>query len=566
MPLLFSALRGTILNGYNWSSLRKDLGAGIVVGIIAIPLAMALAIATGVPPQFGLITVIIAGIIAALCGGSQFNITGPTAAFVVVLFPIVHRFGFGGLLLSGMMAGVLLVLMGLFRLGRLIHLVPYPVVVGFTAGIGAVIAILQLQDFLGLSALQGADTTLAKLFHILRSLGQIQWPTLALGALTLLIMILWPRLKTPIPPHLIALLLGTLLSVGWNHYFAFLPIQNLGDRFHYTLASGELARGIPSMWPTLVMPWNFGGAEGKPLILTWGLVNQLMGPALVIALLGALESLLCAVVADRMTGTRHSADAELIGQGLANCLVPFFGGIPATAAIARTATNVHSGAKSVFAAVIHSLLVLGAMVILAPYFSWIPMSVLAGLLLVTAWKMSEHKHVRRILNAAPVHDKMVLVVCFTLTLCFDMVIAVTMGLLLSGLLFLRQIARSADVVEESSQNAKAMVGIRIFNWSGSLFFGAAHQVLMSLDEQIAAGDRVIIDFTALRQIDFTGIVALENQVRIWQSMGVQLVFCNLKDSVFQHLSQADFFANHGVHYCSHLAESIELIQGGANNE
>src|SRR5690606_10836162 len=361
----------------HFSNWRGDLTAGITVGIVALPLSMALAIATGVPPQHGLYTAIIAGIAIALCGGSRLNVSGPTAAFVVILQPIVHQHGVAGLLLAGFLAGLILIALGLAKLGRLIALVPYPVTVGFTAGIGVVIATLQIKDLLGLplAALEGEYWHKAML--LFKALPQLRWQDALIGFVTLAVLIAWPRLKTKIPQHLVALLIGTLLAMGLALVVPGFAVDTVGSRFHYEI-DGFIGSGIPPLPPHWQLPWTQPGPGGAPLVLSWALLQSLLQPAFAIAMLGALESLLCAVVADGMTGTRHDPNRELIGQGVGNLLVPFFGGIPATAAIARTATNVRSGGRTPLAPIIHGLFILLALLVLAPLLGYIPMASMAA--------------------------------------------------------------------------------------------------------------------------------------------------------------------------------------------
>ena len=321
---LFAAWRQTLRAGYSWKALRGDLSAGLTVGIIAIPLAMALAIAVGVAPQHGLYTVLIAAPLIALCGGSRFNISGPTAAFVVILLPITQQYGLGGLLLCTLMAGLILIALGLLRAGRLIEFVPYPVTLGFTAGIGIVIAILQIKDLFGLHLAGAPQHLLEQVNLLVRALPSLQPGDSLVGATCLATLLIWPRLVPKIPAHLVALAVGALLALALEHLG--LSVATLGERFSYQLDGVEYP-GIPPFLPDLALPWNLPGADGQPLVLTFELVRQLLAPAFAIAMLGAIESLLCAVVADGMTGSKHDPNAELIGQGLGNLAAPFFGGI-----------------------------------------------------------------------------------------------------------------------------------------------------------------------------------------------------------------------------------------------
>lgn len=478
---LFSALRQALAAGYSLKTLRGDLIAGITVGIIAIPLAMALAIAVGAPPQHGLYTVLIGAPLIALFGGSRFNISGPTAAFVVILLPITLRFGLGGLLLCSMLAGLILIGMGLLRAGRLVEFVPYPVTLGFTAGIGIVIATLQVKDLLGLSYTGQPQHFTDHLQAIGGALPSIQTGDALVALSCLLVLILWPRWIPRVPGHLAALLVGALLGLALEH--AGLPVATLGERFSYEL-DGVQHPGIPPFLPEFAWPWLFAGPDGAPLVLSFELFRQLLAPAFAIAMLGAIESLLCAVVADGMTGSRHDPNGELIGQGIGNLVAPLFGGITATAAIARSAASIRAGAFSPLAAIIHAGVVLAAMLLLAPMFSYLPMAALAALLLMVAWNMSEAGHVLHTLRVAPRGDVLVLLVCLVLTVLFDMVLAVGVGLLLAAGLFIKRMSELTDSaalprrLDMSQQDLPDTV--QAYSIRGPLFFGAAEKALSVL--------------------------------------------------------------------------------------
>ncbi|MGF6328780.1 MFS superfamily sulfate permease-like transporter [Pseudomonas sp. BS3782 TE3695] len=323
LPPLFAAWRQTWRAGYSLKSLRGDISAGVTVGIIAIPLAMALAIAVGVPPQQGLYTVLIAAPLIALTGGSRFNVSGPTAAFVVILLPITQQYGLGGLLLCTMLAGLILIALGLIRAGRLIQYIPYPVTLGFTAGIGIVIATLQLKDLLGLSIEGRPEHYVEQLLGLIQALPSAQWGDALVGIVCLAVLILWPRLLPGIPGHLVALATGAMLGLLLERVG--LPVATLGERFSYVI-DGISHPGIPPFLPGFDWPWNLPTANGQPVQLSYDLIRQLMAPAFAIAMLGAIESLLCAVVADGMTGSKHDPNAELLGQGLGNLIAPLFGG------------------------------------------------------------------------------------------------------------------------------------------------------------------------------------------------------------------------------------------------
>jgi len=343
LPSIATGLRSAWQAGYGLADLRQDAMAGLTIGTVAVPLSMALAIATGVPPQHGLYTAIVAGAIIALTGGSRFNVSGPTAAFVVILFPIVQAYGLGGLLLATMMAGVLLVALGATGMGRLVQFVPYPVVLGFTAGIAVVIAVLQIPDFLGLETGQLGEHFLENVAVIVTSLPTVNPLELGVGLFALTVMLLWPRLNLPVPAPLAGLVIGAIAAYAANHWLGGaeggLAVETIASRFTWE-ANGETGSGVPPIPPTFIAPWRLPGPDGTPLTIDFDLIRELLGPALAIATLGAIESLLCAVVADGLTRTRHDSNAELIGQGLGNIAAPLFGGITATAAIARTATNI----------------------------------------------------------------------------------------------------------------------------------------------------------------------------------------------------------------------------------
>src|SRR5947208_67204 len=388
---LGTALRASLRHGYSTKDLRSDLLAGVVVGIVALPLSMALAVASGVAPQHGLYTAIVAGAVIAALGGSMVQVCGPTAAFVVLLAPISARFGLGGLLLAGLLAGVLLVIMGAARLGGLIQFVPYPVTTGFTAGIAVVIATRQLNDFLGLTVARRPEHYLEKVGALTQALPTLRWPDLAIGLFTLGVLILWPRITRKVPGPLIALGLGGILAALLSRWMSGFEVATILSRFK---------DGIPQLPPQPVLPWNLPGPDGKPLVLSFDLLRELAPSAFAIAMLGAIESLLSAVVADGMTGGSHDPDAELMAQGTGNLLAPFFGGIAATGAIARTATNVRSGARSPLAAVFHALFVLSAVLLLAPLLGYVPMAGLAALLLLVAWNMSDAAGFLRLVRTA----------------------------------------------------------------------------------------------------------------------------------------------------------------------
>ncbi len=538
-PLPGSALLAAWREGYGLAELKRDLLAGLTIGIVAVPLSMALAIATGVPPQHGLYTAIVAGAIIALTGGSRFNISGPTAAFVVILFPIVASHGLGGLLIATLMAGLILVALGLARLGNLIQFVPYPVVLGFTAGIAVVIALLQLPDFLGLDDVALGDSTLHNLVTILHALPSLAPAELGIGLITLGTLILWPRSKLPVPAPLVGLAVGTLAALAATWWG--MEVETIASRFSWEY-QGQSGSGIPPFAPGLVLPWRLPGPDGLPLTVDFALIRELLGPALAIAMLAAIESLLCAVVADGLTRTRHDPNAELIGQGLGNIAAPFFGGITATAALARTATNVRSGAFSPLAAVIHALVVLLAVVALAGVLALVPMAALAALLFIIAWNMSEARHFMHTLKSAPGSDVAILVICFLLTVVFDMVLAVAVGIGLAAALFIHRMAhltharRLEPGHDEESRDLPRQVAL--YDINGPLFFGAAEKAVSSLrvvDPEVRV---VMLDMRDVPSLDATAIVALQSLVEELSARQVGLIFIGMPARMVLKLKRA----------------------------
>ncbi|MDW7747861.1 C4-dicarboxylic acid transporter DauA [Halomonas sp.] len=545
LPGIATGLRAAWRDGYGLDDLRRDVLAGLTIGTVAVPLSMALAIATGVPPQHGLYTAIVAGAIIALTGGSRFNVSGPTAAFVVILFPIVQQYGLGGLLLASMMAGLILVALGLTGMGRLIQYVPYPVVLGFTAGIAVVIAVLQVPDFLGLQVGQLGEHFVENLGRIAVSLPSLEPLELGIGAFTLGVMLLWPRLHVPIPAPLIGLVVGAVAAYAVNHGIGDPSsgnlVETIASRFTWE-ARGETGSGIPPIAPSLVAPWRLPGADGEPLALDFELIRALLGPAFAIAMLGAIESLLCAVVSDGLTRTRHDPNAELIGQGLGNIVAPLFGGITATAAIARTATNIRSGARSPIAAVVHSLVVLLAVVALAGLLGLVPMAALAALLFIVAWNMSEARHFLHTLRSAPAGDVAILVTCFTLTVVFDMVLAVAVGIGLAAALFIRRMSlltQTQRVDSGTHASIDELPGeVALYDINGPLFFGAAEKALVSLHLVDPKVRVVILDMHDVPSMDGTAIVALKALIDEMHREGVSLVLVGLPARILVKLRRA----------------------------
>lgn len=506
---------------YNAQRFVKDIIAGITVGIIAIPLAMALAIGSGVPPQYGLYTSAVAGIVIALSGGSRFSVSGPTAAFVVILYPVSQQFGLSGLLLATLMSGVFLLLMGLARFGRLIEYIPLSVTLGFTSGIAITIGTMQIKDFFGLHLEHVPESYLMKVAALAQALPTISWADTLIGATTLAVLIFWPRLGLRLPGHLPALLAGAAVM----GIFALFDthVATIGSRFSYLLADGTQGQGIPPILPQFVLPWNLPSGNGQPIDLSWNTLTALMPAAFSMAMLGAIESLLCAVVLDGMTGKKHNSNGELIGQGLGNIAAPFFGGITATAAIARSAANVRAGATSPISAVIHSLLVILALLVLAPWLSFLPLAAMASLLLMVAWNMSEAHKVVYLLRRAPKDDIIVMLMCMSLTVLFDMVIAITVGIVLASLLFMRRIARMTrlSVLSESAETSTLMLRV-----SGPLFFAAAERIFSELLVQSEDYNTIVMQWDAVPVLDAGGLNAFQRFVEALPE-GKQLIITDI---------------------------------------
>ena len=493
---------------------------------------MALAIASGVPPQHGIYTAIIGGFFIALLGGSRVQVSGPTAAFVVILAPITAQYGTGGLLLAGLMAGVILIAMGLMRFGRLIQFIPYPVTTGFTAGIAIVIATLQLKDFFGLEVTL-PDHYTHRVAALARAIPTVNWGDALIGVLTLATLIFWPKVTRKVPATLMSLLLATACGFLMTRFVPGFEIATIATRF---------TEGIPQKPPVLLWPTSLGGPEGATLVWTWGLLRDLMPAALAIAMLGAIESLLSAVVADGITGSRHDPDGELLGQGIGNLLCPFFGGIAATGAIARTGASIRAGACSPAAAMVHSLFLLLAVVALAPLLGWVPMASMAALLLMVAWNMAEAKHFLHAVRVSPRSDTAVQLTCVALTVLFDMVIAVGVGIVMAAMLFMKRMADVADVrlvSEEHHREGFLPPGVVVYEIAGPLFFGAAEKATSALWELGLEGVRVVmLDLRSVPVMDATGLVNLESAVDNLAKAGVHVVLGGVQKQPLTLLARA----------------------------
>lgn len=527
---------------YSGTLLWKDIMAGLTVGIIAIPLAMALAIASGVAPQYGLYTAIIAGFIIPLTGGSRFSVSGPTAAFVVILYPITQTYGLGGLLVAGMLAGVILIAMSLLRLGRLIEYIPESVTLGFTGGIGVVIATMQIKDALGFQLEEVPEHFIDKVMQLAVAMPDAQWPSALVAVITFSVLLAWPRFKTPVPAHLPALVLGTLVALFFNSIDGVTAVDTIGSRFSYTLADGSIIRGIPAVLPAFEWPWNQPGVNGLPIEWSWHTISELLPAAFAIAMLGAIESLLCAVVLDGMTNTRHSANSELLGQGIGNVVVPFFGGITATAAIARSTANLRAGAQTPISGIIHALVILLGLVALGNVLSYLPMPAMAALLVMVAWNMSEAPKAVHLLKTAPRNEALIFYACFSLTVLFDMVIAITAGTVLAALLFMKEIAdmtKVTDISENPRLVPKPLAeGWHVFKVNGPLFFAAADRVFGELSTLCDNKNGIILYLDGVSILDAGGLVSLNKFINKCAKTNTQIYIADLQFQPLKTLARA----------------------------
>ncbi len=498
------------LRDYNTATLRADVMAALVVALVALPLSMALSIAVGLPPQHGLYTAIVAGVVTPLLGGARLQVSGPTAAFVVILAPIVSEFGLRGIIWAGLLAGLILLLLGFSKLGRLINYVPYPVTTGFTTGIAVVLAVLSLNDFLGLGLTLPVEGFMPKLAVMLAHLDATQWPSLMVGATALFFLFYAPRVFPSVPSAIIAILFATILSMLLGMYGY--GVDTIASRFHYLDAHGAPQAGIPPYPPLLHLP----GFSSDPLFSmpTLHEFRLLLFPALTIAILAALESLLSATVADSMTGTRHDPNAELNAIGVGNILSALAAGIPATGAIARTATLINAGGKTPLASSTHALMILLFMLVLAQAIGFIPMPALAALLIYTAYRMSHWRQFMRTLAIAPGSDRVVLVTCFALTVFVDMVAGVGVGMIAASFLLMKRVMDMTQVELETptadNSSAHSTEGTLYYRIRGPLFFGTAEK---AFDRSLFAPERIhllALDMSAVPFIDMTGLVALKS--------------------------------------------------------
>ncbi|MCK6417678.1 MAG: STAS domain-containing protein [Alphaproteobacteria bacterium] len=521
---LATAMIETFERGYDFKKLRADLIAGLVISLVALPLSMALSIAVGLPPQNGLYTAIVAGIVAALLGGSTTQVSGPTAAFVVILAPIVAEFGLRGIVWCQILAGVMLLVLGITRLGKIITYVPHPVTTGFTAGIAVVIATIAMNDFLGVHA-STAGHWPEKVWALLSHIQETNFITLGVGLTAFVIMIGLPKIAPKIPSAIVGIAFATVISVILSHMG--INIDTLASRFTYTDLAGTTQHGIPPYPPSLHIP----GLSADPIFALPSLeeLRLWLMPAMVIAALAGLESLLSATVADSMAGTRHEPNAELNGIGLANVASGLFLGIPATGAIARTATNINAGALSPIASTFHALLLLLYMVSLAPLIGYVPMTGLSALLIVTAWRMSHAKHCVHMIKTAPKSDVAVMLVCFFMTVMIDMVAGVVAGVVLAIILFIRRLMMATEARLHLAQNNGTAYALphdtMLYHIDGPLFFGTASDAFARTEFLTHQATHIVFDMTMVPLIDVTAMNVLEEIIEEVQEAGRQVTLC-----------------------------------------
>ena len=527
------------LRDYSGEKLAKDVVSGVIVAIIALPLSIALALASGVGPEQGIYTAIVAGFVISALGGSKVQIAGPTAAFASIVAGIVVENGMEGLATATVMAGIILVLLGIFRLGALIKFIPYTITTGFTAGIAVTIVIGQLKDFFGLTFTHSPIETVDKVKEVIACFGTANWTAVAVGLLALAILIVCPRFIKKIPPSLIAVVVTALVVK-----LAKLPVNTIGDL--YTISSSLPRLTLPA--PDLSM------------------IVRVAPDAFTIAFLAAIESLLSAVVADEMIGARHNSNMELIAQGVGNAASALFGGIPATGAIARTAANIKNGGASPVAGMVHAVVLLLTLVLLMPYAALIPMPCIAAILFMVAYNMSGWRNVVRILRHSPKSDSAALVLTFALTVVFDLVVAIAVGLMLACLLFMRRMADVAVVSEwkyveagEADNGLYRSVpeGVMVYEINGPMFFAAADKI-----PHVAENEKRTVMVLRMRAVPALDITAMNGLVRLHEECrgkGIRMIFSHVNDQPRSVMDKAGFAAEDGVcYFAANIGEALSL--------
>src|SRR5579872_1580948 len=532
----------TCFSDYTLQKFASDVLAGVTVGLVALPLAMAFAIASGVAPQAGLYCAIVAGFLISALGGSSTQIGGPTGAFVVVVYGIVTRYGLDGLFMCTMMAGVMLVILGATGLGTAVKYIPRPVVVGFTNGIAVIIASTQIKDFFGLKVDKVPGEFLGRMEILARNFRTLSPLATALGVTALILILIFMRYVNRVPGYIVALFVGTAAVVLLK-----LPVETIGTRFG----------GIPSGFPGIEIP-RFRAELMRPLI----------SPAITVAMLGAIESLMTAVVSDRLSGTKHNPNVELIGQGVANIMSPLFGGLPATGAIARTATNIRSGAKTPVAGMVHALTLLAIVLFAAPLARFIPLSVLAAILLVVSYNMGEWLEIPELLKLSPLEIGTWLIT-FSLTVFADLTVAVEAGMILAALVFIRKVTITTTVSEVTEeylreghvhilQHKEIPPYVSIFRIHGPFLFGATDKIDEIIHRLPDLPSIVVLRLRNMTAIDATGLQALENLADAVHDSGRGFILCGAREQPTQLMRKAEFEQHVGAgNICPNVADALE---------
>lgn len=546
-PKLYTALKD-----YSKETFMSDLMSGIIVGIVALPLAIAFGIASGVSPEKGIITAIIAGFLISALGGSKVQIGGPTGAFIVIVYGIIQQYGEKGLIVATIMAGVFLIFLGVFKLGTIIKFIPYPIVVGFTSGIAVTIFTTQVKDLLGLSIEHVPADFISKWGAYAQSIGTIDIWSALVGILSIVIIALTPRFSKKIPGSLIAIIVMTIIAYLLKNYADITSIETIGDRF--TISSDLPDAEIPSV--------------------NWETIQNLLPAAFTIAVLGAIESLLSATVADGVTGDKHDSNQELMAQGIANIVTPLFGGIPATGAIARTMTNINNGGKTPVAGIIHAVVLLLILLFLMPLAQYIPMACLAGVLVIVSYNMSEWRTFKLLLKN-PKSDVWVLLVTFFLTVIFDLTIAIEVGLLIACLLFMRRVAETTQVtikrncidpnkeldIAHTEETLILPEGVEVYEIDGPFFFGIANKFE---EVMVQLYDRPKVRIIRMRKVPFidsTGIHNLSNLCKLSKKENIRIILSGVNENVHEVLKKAGFYQLVGEeNICSNINEAIKRAE------
>ena len=538
----------TSLKTYNRQTLTADIMAGIIVGIVALPLAIAFGIASGVTPEKGIITAIISGFIISLLGGSKVQIGGPTGAFIVIIYGIIQKYGIEGLMIATVMAGVFLLLFGLLKLGTIIKYIPYPIVVGFTSGIAVTIFTTQIKDLFGLTIESVPSDFIEKWGCYISHFSTADLWCSIVGILSVVIIALTPKVSKKIPGSLVAIIVMTVAALILKNYFGVTTIETIGDRF-----------SVSSAIPDAHMP-----------AMTWDTIKSLVAPALTIAVLGAIESLLSATVADGVIGAHHNSNTELVAQGLANIASPIFGGIPATGAIARTMTNINNGGKTPVSGIVHAIVLLLIFLFFMPLAKYIPMACLAGVLVIVSYGMSGWRSFLALMKN-PKSDVTVLLITFFLTIIFDLTVAIEVGLIIACLLFMKRVSEitdvkavtdeineESDIIKDNAEHLTIPEGVEVYEINGPYFFGAGNK----FEEVMAAfGDRPKVRIIRMRKVPFvdsTGIHNLTNLCEMSHNEGIEVVLSGVCEKVHKQLEKARFYDILGSkNICSHINLALE---------